>query len=227
MEFFFANRIEASRAAAEFIVERLRERLAETDSAALIVSGGSSPVRCFERLAAASLEWPRVRVLMSDERWVPADSDDSNEKFVRTHLLQRNAAAAVLLPVYAAGRTPAERCAELDAELAAIARPYACALLGMGNDGHFASLFPDAANLAPGLDLDTAPGYIPVSTATSSHPRVSMTLSTVVASNAVILLIFGGDKRDVYEAAAAGENNYPVTALLRQQRLPVQVFWAA
>ena len=227
MEYFFTNRIEASRAAAEFIAARLRERLAETDSAALIVSGGSTPVRCFERLAATSLQWPRVRVLMSDERWVPADSDDSNEKLVRTHLLQRNAAAAVLLPVYAAGRTPAERCAELDSELAAISKPYACAVLGMGNDGHFASLFPDAANLALGLDLDVDPAYIPVSTAASPHPRVSMTLSTVLASNAVVLLIFGGDKRDVYEAAAAGETNYPVTALLRQQRLLVQVFWAA
>lgn len=227
MEYFFANRSEASFAAAEFIAERLRERLAAADSAALIVSGGSTPVRCFERLAAASLQWQRVLVLMSDERWVPADSDDSNEKLVRTHLLQRHAAAAALLPVYAAGRTPGERCAELGAELANVARPHACALLGMGSDGHFASLFPDATNLAGGLDLDVAPAYIPVSTAASPHLRVSMTLSTVLASNAVVLLIFGGDKRDVYEAAAAGETDYPVTALLRQQRLPVQVFWAA
>jgi 6-phosphogluconolactonase len=163
---------------------------------------------------------------MSDERWVPADSDDSNEKLVRTHLLQRNAAAATLLPVYAAGRTPGERCAELNAELVAIARPFACTLLGMGSDGHFASLFPDAANLAAGLDPDGAPAYIPVSTAASPHPRVSMTLPTVTASNAVILLIFGGDKRDVYETAAAGASDYPVTALLHQQRSPVQVFWA-
>jgi 6-phosphogluconolactonase len=226
MEYFFAKRSEASRAAAAFIADRLRERLASTDTASLVVSGGSTPVHCFERLATASLQWSRVRVLMSDERWVPADDEDSNERLVREHLLQGTAGAGTLLPVYAPGRTPAERCAELDAELARITTPFACTMLGMGSDGHFASLFPDAENLVAGLDPDNAASYIPVTTAASPHPRVSMTLSSLLDSDAVLLLIFGRDKRDVYESAAAGAPGYPVSALLGQERSPVHVFWA-
>jgi len=226
MEYFFTNRVEASRAAADFIADRLRERLASVESVVLVVSGGTSPVRCFERLANTSLRWAGVRVLMSDERWVPADDEDSNERLVRKHLLQGKAGAATLLPVYAAGCTPSERCAELDTELARLTRPFACTMLGMGSDGHFASLFPDADNLAAGLDPDTESAYIPVTTLASPHPRVSMTLPSLLDSDAVLLLIFGRDKRDVYESAAAGTPDLPVTALLGQERSPVHVFWA-
>lgn len=226
MEYFFAAREEASRAAAEFIAERLRECLARSGSASLVVSGGTSPVRCFDWLSRAALRWSAVQVLLSDERWLPPDSADSNENLVRGHLLQGNAATARLLPVYARGVTPAARCVELEAELKDVSRPFACTLLGMGKDGHFASLFPDATNLDAGLDPATMNAYLPVATAASPHPRVSMTLAALTDSDAIILLMFGAEKREVYEAAVTGSAAVPASALLGQQRTPVHVFWA-
>lgn len=226
MEYFFADREEASRAAAEFIAERLRERLAAAEQASLVVSGGTSPVRCFHWLSRTRLRWPRVQVLLSDERWVPPDSVDSNENLVRSRLLLGEAADARLLSVYAPDLTPTARCDELEAELADVTRPFSCTLLGMGGDGHFASLFPDATNLGAGLDPGNARAYIPVATTASPHPRVSMTLSAISDSSAILLLIFGAEKREVYEAAVAGTSTVPAAALLRQQRTPVQVFWA-
>jgi 6-phosphogluconolactonase len=99
-------------------------------------------------------------------------------------------------------------------------------LLGMGEDGHFASLFPDADNLQEGLDVDSPQLCIPVHTAASPHPRASLTLSALSRADEIILLIFGDAKRDVYEAASKSTNGSPVSHLLRQKRAPVHVYWA-
>jgi 6-phosphogluconolactonase len=223
----YPTRDDASQGAARFIGSRLEERLEAVDSAGLVVSGGSTPVRCFEYLSAMPLDWERVRIAMSDERWIPPGNTDSNETLVRTYLLQNAAAAATLLPIYAEGSTPAERAAMLGACMDESARPFACSVLGMGSDGHFASLFPDAANLALGLDAAAAESFIPISTASSPHPRVSMTLRALLDSEAIVLLFFGEQKRSVYEAALRDGPSLPVTALLEQQQVPVHVFWAA
>jgi 6-phosphogluconolactonase len=225
-EHLFTSRDEASREAAAFIAGAIGTAVADNGRAALVVSGGTSPVACFDYLAGSPLAWSRVQVLLSDERWVPADDEASNEKLVREHLLKGPAAAASLLGVYAEGRSPAARCAELNTAYQSVPRPFACALLGMGSDGHFASLFPDAENLAVGLDVATRDAFLPVSTAASPHPRVSMSLPALLDSRAILLLIFGADKRNVCAGAAAGTLDVPVAALLRQQCTPVHVFWA-
>jgi len=226
VEYFFATRDEASQAAARFIVEQLRDELAASNEAAFVVSGGSSPVKCFEALSKAALPWRRVHVLLSDERWVPPGDSDSNERLVRDHLLVDAAAEARLLPVYAEQATPMSRCVDLDIEIADVPRPRACALLGMGTDGHFASLFPDATDLDRGLDPKGRRSFMPVTTAASPHPRISMTLPALLDSKAVLLLIFGAEKRAVYEAARADDSSLPVAHLLRQRQSPVHVFWA-
>jgi 6-phosphogluconolactonase len=226
VEYFFANRDEASRRAADFIADRLREGIEAADRAAVVVSGGTSPVKCFDYLSSSKLPWESVQVLLSDERWVAPDNEASNEKLVRQCLLKGPASKAGLLGVYAADSTPGERCTELDLAMRDVAMPFACTLLGMGSDGHFASLFPDASNLAAGLDPRGAAAFLPIRTAASPHPRISMTLSALLDSRAILLLIFGQEKREVYEAAAAGSEQFPVSALLRQDQAPVHVFWA-
>jgi 6-phosphogluconolactonase len=163
---------------------------------------------------------------LSDERWVPATHADSNEKMVRETLFAGRAAAATLLPLYAEQQLLEERCDELTTALPAIGLPFACALLGMGDDGHIASLFPDAENLELGLQLDGSLFAIPVTTAASPYPRISLTLAALTRSNEIVLLIFGDTKREIYEVAQAGSTGYPVTALLSQQQTPVHVFWA-
>lgn len=226
MDFQFESREQASIAAAGRIVELLQRRLESQGAASLVVSGGTTPVRCFEELSRVDLDWSRVGVLASDERWVSPDCEDSNEKLIRDTLLVDRAAEADLLGFFASGTSAAERCAELDREIRLVQFPFACALLGMGTDGHFASLFPDAENLDEGLDPESDRLCLPVETEASPYTRISLTLAALSRSDEVVLLLFGDDKRIVYEKAKAGNARYPITRLFRQKRAPVNTYWA-
>ena len=226
MENFFDTREKASTAAAEQIAEALTRRLENQKAASLVVSGGTSPVQCFEALAHKDIDWSRVGIIPSDDRWVPREHDDSNEKLVRDKLLVNGAASADLLPFFASEVSVEERAAALDQEIRFAPFPFACSLLGMGADGHFASLFPDAENLAEGLDLESRTLCLPVKTAASPHARISLTLAALSRSDEIVLLFFGDEKRIIYDKAKAGNARYPVTRLLRQKRAPVHVYWA-
>ncbi len=223
-EHLFESRHDASEAAAARMVELLAKRLEHQTRASLVVSGGTTPIECFAALAETELDWDRVDVLLSDERWVPSDHEDSNERTVRETLLTANAAAATLTPVFADDITPDERCDELQDPLPVL--PFSCVLVGMGVDGHFASLFPGADTLDAGLDVESGRLYLPVVTAASSHPRVSMSLAGISRSDEVALLMFGEDKLETFNKAKELANGYPVSRLLRQKRAPVRVFWA-
>lgn len=157
---------------------------------------------------------------------MPSDDDASNERLVRKTLLQRHAVPARLLPVFSSSVSIAQRCDEIDKQIRVLPFPFACSLLGMGEDGHFASLFPDADNLAEGLDPDNEQLCIPVQTSASPHPRVSLTLAALARSDSIILLMFGEKKREVYEQAKAKGSALPVARLLRQKKAPVRVYWA-
>jgi 6-phosphogluconolactonase len=226
MENIFETRNEASNAAADRIAEVLSKRLERQRDASLVVSGGTTPERCFQALAGKDLDWARVHVLLSDERWVPPNDNSSNEKLVRETLLQAKAGKARLAPLYAEGVEIAEHCEVLETSLRRLPLPFSVCLLGMGEDGHFASLFPDAANLEAGLDKNASNLCMPVSTAASPHPRVSLTLAALSRSDEIILLIFGDRKREVYERAKTTGNTYPVAHLLKQKQAPVHMYWA-
>ena len=226
MEHFFDSREEASLAAANRIVAALTRRLDSQPEASLVVTGGSSPALCYSTLADTDIAWSRVHVLLSDERWVPPTHVDSNEKLVREELLIRHAAAADLLPLYDEQISVSERSSMLNEALEDLTVPMACSLLGMGEDGHFASLFPDADNLELGLKVDSPTYFVPVNTAASPHPRISLTLAALSRSDEVVLLFFGDSKREVYERAKASSTALPVSKLLFQNRAPVHVFWA-
>ena len=226
MEHFFDSREDASLAAASRIVAALTRRLDSQPEASLVVTGGSSPALCYSALADTDLAWGRVHVLLSDERWVPPTHVDSNEKMVREELLVGHAAAADLLPLYNDQIPLSAISSKLNEALKGLPVPIACSLLGMGEDGHFASLFPDADNLELGLEVDSPTYFIPVNTVASPHPRISLTLAALSRSDEVVLLFFGDSKREVYERAKASSTALPVSKLLFQSRAPVHVFWA-
>ncbi len=227
MEIFkFDSRDDASVAAAEALVGSINRRLDLQARASMIITGGSSPGKCYEEMREAPIDWQRVDLVLSDERWVPAGHDDSNEKQARETLLIGNAASANLVSVYREGESLEERVDSLDADLKLLPIPFAAALLGMGSDGHFASLFPDADNLEDGLDKQRAHFCLPVDTAASPYRRLSLSLSAIARSDFVLLLIFGQDKLDVINAAIDGDSQFPVASLLRQKQAPVHVFWA-
>ena len=223
----YQSREEASAAIAEAISDRVSARLATTDDAAIVVSGGSTPRRSFEMLSRIEIDWMRLHIVPSDERWVEPSAVDSNERMIRETLLAGRGADAQLLTMYSASTSIDDRCRELSDHLQTLPLPFCVSLLGMGEDGHFASLFPDAANLDKGLQHESSDWCMPVSTTASPHPRISLTLSALLNSEEILLLIFGDKKRHVFEQALAGSGNYPVSQLLRQSTTPVHTYWAA
>ena len=225
-----ADRQAASRAAANLLAERLAADLERRGNGSLVVSGGTTPEACFRILSEAALDWARVTVVPSDERWVPADDPNSNEGLIRNHLLRNAAAAARLLPLYRPefdpDRDPAAAPAVIEQDLRAQAGPFSAVLLGMGADGHFASLFPDYGGLSRALDPASAERCVLVRTASSPFLRVSLTLSALLQTSQLALLLFGEEKRAVFEQALAGGSPYPVQSLLAQTAVPVAAFWA-
>lgn len=201
--------IAASEAAAAGLAAALERRLAQDTTASLVVSGGSSPIACLEILSRVPLDWSRVHVTVTDEREVPLTDPRRNEKMVRERLLQGPARVASFHPLEA-GRPPP------------IPTPFAAVLIGMGEDGHFASLFPGLAMLDELLNVDAPHAVHRVNPAVSDASRLTLNLSALIDSDAVILLAVGGEKRAIIESPAG----YPVDALLTQTRMPVAVVWS-
>lgn len=208
----FDSRAQASIQTAELLGAALQVQLEDHPTAILAVSGGSTPQACMQHLSQMPLPWHRVLVTLTDERCVPAQHPDSNERMLRQHLFTHHAAKAQFIPVQEVALQK-----QAPGQLTAV-------LLGMGADGHFASLFPDATNLQEGLDLDNSQATINVSTAASPHPRTSMTLARLMNSNHLLLLAFGNDKRTILETPTG----YPVGQLLHTKpRHPsMQILWA-
>jgi len=223
-EHHFDTREGASIAAARCMGGLLQDRLESADNAMFVVSGGTTPGKCFEALSRMALNWRNICVALSDERWVPNNHEDSNERLIQSTLLTNAASEASVLPVYKEGVSAEERCDELQGFLPD--GGFACSLVGMGGDGHFASLFPDADGLGEGLAQGNESFYMPVRTAASPHPRMSMTLAALLRSEQILLLFFGDDKYAVYERAKAGEIEFPVAHLLQQDVVDIDVYWA-
>ena len=211
------------------IAAALTEAVDARGSASLVASGGSTPAPLYRALADTGTDWGRVTVTLADERWVDPDSDASNEALLRGTLLT---GAARFIPLKTAAATAAEGAAEANAAQKAIPLPYDVTILGMGGDGHTASLFPQADGLAEALRADQPrrlmaltpkelPGHAPFA-------RMTMTLRALLASRRIVVMISGAEKRAVFEQALAGSDVFdmPIRAILDQTGTPVDVHWA-
>ncbi|KKN94406.1 hypothetical protein LCGC14_0187530 [marine sediment metagenome] len=203
--------------------------IATRGSATLAVSGGSTPKRFFERLAEADIDWRNVRVTLVDERWVPETSERSNAAMLRRHLLKNGAAQARFVPLYMDAPTPEDALTDLGERFQRLARPFDAAILGMGADGHTASFFPDADNLAQAIDMATNEPVVAIRAPGAGEPRVTLTLPLLVDARLLALHIEGEEKLAVYETALkdGAATDLPVRAVLRAPRTePLNVFWA-
>lgn len=213
-------------ALAERVADDLRRAVEHRGTASLVVSGGSTPRPFFEALSRRSLPWSAVRVTLADERWVPADHPDSNERLVREHLLQGAASDATLVGLVTPPETPEEGREACETRLEAIERPYDVVVLGLGEDGHTASLFPEADQLAAGLDLETTRTCLAVRPSAAPHARMSLTLPTLLDCRRLVLHITGERKWQVYQQAQepGPAEDLPIRAVLRSGQL--EVWWA-
>jgi 6-phosphogluconolactonase len=228
---WFENVDELAPALAEAVAADLRAALASSPSATLAVSGGRSPVPVFEILREADLDWSRVVVALVDERWVPESDPASNAALVKAHLLQGRASTAHFIPLYNGAASAQAAESELAAAFNAIPQPFAVLILGMGEDGHTASLFPESPQLQTGLALegtiDTTMPYLAQVGAVAPTDRISLTLPWILNARQVYLQFGGVSDIEVYNKAAQGPNpQYPVSYVLAQTQTPVSVFVA-
>ena len=200
----------------------LDDAIQHSGQAGLAVSGGRSPVPLFERLSLEDLAWEKVHITLVDERFVPTDHPDSNELLVRTHLLKNRARAARFTGLASHPDDLAHSVRDANRQTHAIT----VALLGMGDDGHTASLFPDAPQLAQALDLQAAQRYLPISPQHASQERLSMTLAAILKAEHIVLAISGFHKRRVFEQAALQATpRLPVSYVITQPGVPLDVYW--
>ncbi|MBV8972995.1 MAG: 6-phosphogluconolactonase [Sphingomonadaceae bacterium] len=187
------------------VAARVAAAVSRPGPVALCLPGGATPRPIFAHLAAMRLPWDKVTILPGDERQVPHDHPASNVGALRAAF---GATGATIEPLSTAPPPPR----------------FALTWLGMGADGHVASLFPNTdPNPAalPGV-IAVTPDPLPPE---APFPRLTLTLAALAASDDIILVVRGAGKRDLLAAAARGENDLPVARLLRLA--PVTAFWSA
>ncbi len=222
----YSDRHTLAAALAGQVADDLRTAIAERGAASLVVSGGSTPQPFFAGLSRESLGWDQVTVTLADERWVPTEHEASNERLVRRTLITGKASKATLIGLKTPEETPEQGRKPCEQALAAISRPFDVVVLGMGGDGHTASLFPDAPELPAGLDLTSEDTCLAVRPPDAPHPRMSLTLKALLDSRRLILHITGEQKWQVYQRALqhGQAEELPIRAVLRSGR--VEVWWA-
>jgi 6-phosphogluconolactonase len=221
----FDNSEVLANALADHVAERLGAAISSNPhgTATLVVSGGKSPVAFFKALAQKPLEWSKVCVSLADERWVPTEHADSNEGLLKRFLLQGPAAQAGFFSLYRATTTVDEAAAETDKALTELPK-IDVLILGMGDDGHTASLFPDSPHLKEALDLNSDRRCLPMLAPTVPHQRLTLTRPVLASAATTILSVSGQAKLDTLRAALSGDDlaEMPVRAFLNPS---LEIYW--
>ncbi|UMY62635.1 6-phosphogluconolactonase [Pseudomonas sp. LS.1a] len=205
------------------VAERLRAAIAAKGQACLVLSGGRSPVPFLEKLASENLDWAKVTVSLADERWVPVEHADSNAGLLVRHLFKGAAAKARFVGLYQQAENLDVAAGKADQALAELP-PIDVLVLGMGDDGHTASLFPASPNLEAGLDLANPRRCLPLLAPSVPHQRLSMTRSLLASAAFTALSVQGQGKLATLRAALAGNDltEMPIRAFLHA---PLDIYW--
>ena len=224
----FANSAELAGALAADVAGRLRAAIANRGHALLALSGGTTPQGFLRALARQQLEWPRVVVTLCDERWVPPQNERSNARLVHETLLQGAASAGRFVPLYVDAPDPESGIARVAAAIAALPLPIDVAVLGLGLDGHTASLFPDGDRIDAALDAEGAALVLPMRSLSAGEPRITLSLPVLAAARSLYLQIEGPEKKQVFARIVNGEGappRNPLRALMQHAGAPLAVYW--
>jgi 6-phosphogluconolactonase len=220
---------DSAQAAGEAAAAAIAVALAGAGPRTFVATGGRTPGPAYDALSKMDLHWGEITITQTDERFVDRGDKDSNEKLLRERLLTGHAATATLVGLKGEGPTPQADAAVADAKLRALL-PSAAILLGVGDDGHIASIFPKdpdlAAHLDPmgeglcfGTDVADAPPHV---------ARISLTARALLDTGLIAILVSGEGKRALIQRVL-DDPGYtpPCAAILRQTGVPVRIFWSA
>jgi 6-phosphogluconolactonase len=213
-ERLFESRGSLSSALATDVANALQHHVRTKGSACLAVSGGTTPKLFFETLSRFDIPWSKITVTLADDRQVPETSPRSNAKLVRENLLQNSAAGAAFIPLFE--NPEAKNAPTLDV-----------VVLGMGGDGHTASLFPGGDHLGEAINPKTKKRLMKISAPAAGEPRLTFTLPALLDASLLCLHIEGQEKRDVLNKALAEGpvEAMPIRAVLRSKK-PLTLYWS-
>lgn len=213
---------------ADKVAELLLQAIQSKGKASIAVSGGSTPKGFFNALSKKNLPWKKVTITLADERWVNIDDDASNTRLVHEFLLQNNASEAKFFHLKQGELLSPETLVDLNLAANSALLPLDVLILGMGEDGHTASLFPCSDEIVEGLSTANADALMKLVPKTAPHQRISFTFNSLINSKSVFLHIAGQGKKQVLTQALAGDNalEMPIRAFLQHPQVNTQVFWA-
>mgnify|MGYP005991572163 CR=1 FL=1 len=218
----YADREVLAMDVANILAGQLKNALLAHDRVTLAVPGGTTPGPIFDSLSGVRLDWDRVQVMLTDERWVAPDHEMSNAGLLRQRLLVGPAAAARFTPFFADGLTAAEAAETLSPDIEA-QLPLNVLVLGMGSDMHTASLFPGSNGLEDALSPG-APPLCPINVAGQDIGRITLSRRVLDGAMSKHLVIFGDDKRAAVERAMTlPAHEAPIGAVLEE----ATIHWAA
>ncbi|NKD86261.1 6-phosphogluconolactonase [Haematospirillum jordaniae] len=224
----FPDATTLAESAASLVADSLSDAVSVRGWASLVVPGGRTPAQFLSCLSTAVLPWDRVSVTLTDERWVGLDDAGSNEAMVRRNLLTASARRAQLVPLYTGESSPAEGIASVDRALGAFDDAFDMVVLGMGEDGHIASLFPGEPTWPqPAEGIAAGQFCVPAIGIPSGPERISLTLGRLVNARSIVVLATGESKRRLWEDMEAGgpSASLPIGALQASVRCPLTVLW--
>jgi len=223
LEDHFNSFEEAVTAFIEDLTKSLNVAISERGNALLAVSGGRTPQTVFRILREKVIDWSRVTITLTDERWVPNNHADSNENLVNTFLRREKATEVKFIPLFGGEKTPQEGQSACEERLRKLSLPFDAVYLGMGDDGHFASLFPHTNALNEREQL-----CVPVPAEGSRLARMSLSTEALFNTRKIYLLYSGESKYRMYcKAKETGSyHDIPLRLLLTQEKSPVRVFRA-
>ena len=218
-----------ARALAQVVADLLNLGVDARGTASLVVSGGRTPARFLKVLGGLPVDWSAVVVTLADERWVPETHPDSNARLLQETLFANGASKARFLSLKSEHRAAQEAEPAIEARLRAIEPPFDAVVLGMGTDGHTASLFPDAPGLRGALCPPEGAHCRAMRSPSAPHDRMTLTLPALIDAREVFVHLVGPVKWRVLQQALGGRDveAMPIRGVLFQEQVPVSIYYAA
>jgi len=225
-EFSTRNNLDVS--LAKSVSQLLEQAIKLKGKASMAVSGGSTPKGFFKLLSQTDIDWSKVTITLADERWVAIDNQDSNTRLVHENLLQNKASAAKFFHLKQGEELSEETLNDLNIAANTTLLPLDVLILGMGEDGHTASLFPCSEQIAQGLASNNSNALLKVLPKTAPHQRISFSFSALSQSKNIFLHLCGENKQVVLKQALQGKDPFemPIRAFLHHPTVNTKIYWA-